>query len=101
MEPAESSLEAVRRESLEEAGAILKDVQYIGCYQITERREVRWADCYVSLIDSLVEIGMKEESNGRRFATLNELPEFYHLWNPLTQMVFEHAKEVIDRQVAR
>ena len=101
VEPNESSIEAVRREALEEAGAILKDVQYIGCYQITERREVRWADCYVSLIDSLVEIGMKEESNGRHFYKLHELPEIYHLWNPLTQMVFEHAKEVIDRQVAR
>jgi 8-oxo-dGTP diphosphatase len=97
VEACETSLEAVRREALEEAGAVLKDLQYIGCYSITERQEVRWADCYVARVDGLVEIGMKEESKGRRFVTLDELPELYHLWNPLTKLVFEHSREILDR----
>ncbi|CAN5423898.1 hypothetical protein BH11ARM1_BH11ARM1_14690 [soil metagenome] len=91
VEPDESSIEAVRREALEEAGAILGDIQYIGCYLICERQERRWADCYVALIDDLVESGMKEESLGRRFATMEDLPECYHLWNELTELVFERS----------
>lgn len=98
VEAFETSLDAVRREALEEAGAVLKDLQYIGCYHISERREVRWADCFVARIERLVEIGMKEESKGRRLATLEELPEIYHLWNPLTMMVFEHSREILTRQ---
>lgn len=98
VDPNETSLEAVRREAQEEAGAILKDVQYIGCYHISERREVRWADCFAARVDRLVEIGMPDESKGRRLATLDELPAIYHLWNPLTQMVFEHSREVLERQ---
>ena len=98
VEPNETSLEAVKREALEEAGAHLADLQYIGCYHISERREVRWADCYVGCVTSLVEIGMQEESKGRKFVMIDELPEIYHLWNPLTRMVFEHSYEVLQRQ---
>jgi len=97
VEPFETSLDAVRREALEEAGAILKDIQYIGCYHISERTEVRWADCFVARIDRLVEIGMKDESKGRQLMCLDELPAIYHLWNPLTKMVFEHSKEILER----
>lgn len=101
VEADETSLEAVRREAIEEAGAILSDIQYIGCYMISERREIRWADCYASRIEALVDIGMTDESHGRRLVTLDELPDIYHLWNPLTKMVFEHSLEVLDRQDAR
>lgn len=97
VEPDETSLDAVKREALEEAGAILRDVQYIGCYHISERREVRWADCYVARVEELVEIGRQDESKGRRFVTLDELPALYHLWNPLTKMVFEHSLEILRR----
>ncbi len=93
----ETSLEAVHREAQEEAGAILADVQYIGCYHISERNEVRWADCFTARVDRLVEIGMQEESKGRKLCTLEELPAIYHLWNPLTLMVFEHALEIARR----
>jgi 8-oxo-dGTP diphosphatase len=91
-------LEAVRREALEEAGAQLDDIQYIGCYHISERQEVRWADCYVAKVIELGEIERKDESKGRRWATLEELPAIYHLWNPLTRMVFEHSYEILQRQ---
>ena len=97
VEPYESSLETVKREAVEEAGAVLCDVQYIGCYRICERDEVRWADVYVSQISALVPIGMPEESLGRKFVTFDDLPESYYLWNDLTRMVFEHAREIMSR----
>lgn len=97
VEPNESSYEAIQREAVEEAGAVLCGIQYIGCYQVRERRETRWIDCYVARVKALVEIGMQEESKGRKWVALEELPDIYHLWNPLTKMVFEHSLEVIER----
>ncbi len=98
VEAMETSVEAVRREAQEEAGAILKEIQYIGCYHISQNNEVRWADCFVAEVDHLVEIGMKDESKGRQFVTMEELPAMYHLWSPLTKMVFEHSLEVLGRR---
>lgn len=97
VEANEDSLVAVQREALEEAGALLEDVQYIGCYQITERNEVRWADCYTARVVDLVEIQIAEESTGRRFMKLEDLPAEYHLWNDLTEQVFRHSLEVLQR----
>lgn len=97
VEPNETSLEAVIREALEEGGAELEDVQYIGCYQISERQEVRWADIYTARVCQLVEITMTEESLGRKLVSMEELPGIYHLWTPLTEMVFQHALEVMER----
>lgn len=98
VEPEETSLEAVKRESVEEAGALLDDIQYMGCYHVSERREVRWVDCFVAKVATLGEIERQEESKGRRLATLEELPAIYHVWNPLTKMVFEHSYEIIQRR---
>lgn len=97
VEAFEDSLVAVQREALEEAGALLEDVQYIGCYQITERNEVRWADCYTARVVDLVDIQIVEESTGRRFMKLEDLPGEYHLWNELTEQVFRHSLEVLQR----
>lgn len=99
VEPDETSLEAVHREAIEEAGAILADVHYIGCYHIAERRDVRWADCYVACVDKLVDIGMQDESMGREYFALDRLPEVYHLWNDLTEQVFLHSREILDRHL--
>jgi 8-oxo-dGTP diphosphatase len=93
----EDSADAVRREALEEAGAVLSDVQYIGCYQITERNEVRWADCYAATVAELVEIQVAEESSDRRFMRPEELPQHYHVWNELTDLVFRHSQGVVER----
>jgi 8-oxo-dGTP diphosphatase len=97
VEAGESSAEAAVREALEEGGAILEHVQYIGCYHISERREVRWADCYAAKVCRLVDIGMADESKGRKLVTLDELPDLYHIWNPLTEMVFRYSLEVVER----
>jgi 8-oxo-dGTP diphosphatase len=101
VEAGESSLEAARREALEEGGVKLDGLQYIGCYHISERREVRWADCYAARVEELVEIGMAEESKGRKLVTMDELPALYHVWNPLTEMVFKYSREVVERLQAR
>ena len=99
VEPFEESSEAVKREALEEAGAVLADLQYIGCYQISERNEIRWADCFTATVVDLVEIQIQEESRGRQFVTTDQLPDIYHLWNELTSQVFEHARQ-INRRLA-
>jgi 8-oxo-dGTP diphosphatase len=100
VEPDESSWEAALREAQEEAGAILSEMQYIGCYRITERREVRWADVFVARVVKLVELNPEFESRGRRMVTLAELPEIYHQWNDLTYEVFCHSRAVLDRHDA-
>ena len=94
VEAYETSLETALREALEEGGAVLTGVQYIGCYQIQERNELRWADCYSGWVSDLVEIGIAEESKDRKLVALEELPAIYHNWNPLTELVFQHAYEV-------
>ncbi|MBS1723872.1 MAG: NUDIX domain-containing protein [Armatimonadetes bacterium] len=100
VEPDESSLEAAVREAREEAGAILQDVLYLGCYRITERGEVRWADVYAARVTDLVDIPEGSESLGRQMLSPNELPEIYHLWNPLTEAVFKHSHEILKRHAA-
>ena len=97
VEPNESSLEAAVREAKEEAGAILEDVLYLGCYRITERGEVRWADVFAARVKELVDIPEEFESMGRQILPLEELPPIYHLWNPLTEAVFQHSAEVLKR----
>lgn len=99
VEPGETSLEAALRESAEESGASLRGVQYIGCYRISEHKQVRWADCFAGWVTDLSEIQVPTESHGRRFMTFAELEECYHLWNPLTELVFRHSLEVLQRAV--
>jgi 8-oxo-dGTP diphosphatase len=100
VEADESSYDTAIREALEEGGAILSGVQYIGCYQIQERNELRWADCYSGWVDDLVDIQIADESRARRFVPINELAAIYHVWNPLTEMVFQHAYEIHERDEA-
>lgn len=97
VEPGETSLEAACRETMEEAGALLGELQYIGCYRITERKEIRWADVFTGHVLELVEMSRDFESRGRRLAEVGELPELYHMWNPLTEEVFHHSRAVLRR----
>jgi 8-oxo-dGTP diphosphatase len=99
VEPFEESMEAAYREAVEEAGAVLQEVQYIGCYRVSERNEVRWADVFVAGVKEMVEIGCPEESLGRKLVSVEELPEIYHLWNPLTEEVFRHSREIHERHL--
>ncbi len=85
---------------MEEAGALLCEVQYIGCYRISERSEVRWADVFVAQVNELVEMPPAFESKGRQWVDFEQLPGIYHLWNPLTEEVFLHSREVLIRRRA-
>lgn len=100
VEPFETSWEAVHREAAEEAGAVLENLQYLGAYRISERQEVRWADLFAAEVAELNEIQMKEESLGRRFVLMNDLPEVYHSWNPLIEALFRHSLDCVQRRQA-
>ncbi len=100
VEPYESSLEAAIREAQEEAGAILNNVIYIGCYRIRERSEIRWADVYAADVIDLVDLDPAFESTDRKFTTLEQLPDIYYLWNPLTEAVFHHSRLLLNRHAA-
>lgn len=97
VEPGEVSQEAAIREAKEEAGAILVSTTYIGCYRMSSTQEIRWADVFVAEVESLTEISHKTESAGRRFCKVEDLPACYHLWNPLTEAVFNHSFDIISR----
>ena len=97
VEPFEASIDAARREAIEEAGALLRDLQYLGCYRVTERQEVRWADVFVAEIDGLCEITCPEESLGRQLICPTQLPNVYHLWTDLTSEMFNYSYEVVTR----
>lgn len=100
VEPNETSSDAVLREALEEAGAELDAVQYLGCYRISERTEVRWADVFVAKVARLVEMRNDLESRGRMLASRDDLPGVYHLWTPLTEELFAYSHEVLSRYEA-
>lgn len=98
VEPDESSPEAAVREALEEAGAHIFEPIYLGCYRMTEKQEVRWADVYTAHIRELGEITMPQESRASKLVDLSELPDFYYMWSPLTEQLFHYSREVLDRQ---
>jgi 8-oxo-dGTP diphosphatase len=97
VEPDESSIEAAAREAREEAGAILQDIIYLGCYRISERNEVRWADVFAARVKELIDIPEGSESVGRMLVDFEDLPGIYHLWNELTEAVFRRSDEVLRR----
>jgi 8-oxo-dGTP diphosphatase len=97
VEPHENSLDAAIREAKEEAGAVLKEIHYIGCYRVTQRDEVRWVDVYAANVEGLTDLDPQFESIGRQFVTMDRLPEIYHLWNELTEAVFHQSKRVLAR----
>ena len=100
VEPGESSLEAAKREAMEESGASLKEIHYMGCYRVTQRSEVRWIDLYTANVVSLCDLDPQFESTDRKYVKVEELPEIYHLWNPLMECVFKHSKDVLVRHEA-
>lgn len=99
VEPDETSLDAAVREAREEAGAVLTDMVYLGCYRITTPDETRYADLFTGVVHELHEIPDGFESTGRQYRTIADLPEVYHLWNPLTEALFAHAYERIRRHL--
>lgn len=58
---------------------------------------MRWADCFAAEVEEFTEMPPGFESRGRKLVSMEELPDVYHLWNPLTEMVFQHAYDVVCR----
>jgi 8-oxo-dGTP diphosphatase len=98
VEPFEESLETARRECIEEAGAHLRCLQYMGHYRIQEKEEVRYADLFVAKVEGLCEISMPQESLGRRFVHRSSLEAVYYNWDDLIASVFDYAFEIIGRE---
>ncbi|HCE00367.1 MAG TPA: hypothetical protein DER07_04940 [Armatimonadetes bacterium] len=101
IEPQEHPEDAARREAMEEGGAVLGDLLYLGTYQMREGSNVRWASCYVCELQSLGPIPEWTESTGCRLLRLEELPGVYHIWNQLTEQVFRYSFEVLQRHRQR
>jgi 8-oxo-dGTP diphosphatase len=98
VEAGEDSIEAARRECMEETGATLTCLQYIGCYQMSEKGETRWSDLFVAKVGDMGEISKPKESLGRKFVEREDLPTEYYFWNDLTRCVFDHAFSIIQRE---
>lgn len=98
VEPFEESIDTARRECIEEAGAHLRCLQYMGHYRIFEKEEVRYADLFVAKVERLGEILMPQESLGRKFVHRSELEKAYYDWDELIASVFDHAFEIMERE---
>jgi 8-oxo-dGTP pyrophosphatase MutT (NUDIX family) len=97
VEAFEEPVDAARREAVEEAGAMLGCVQYLGCYRVEERNEIRYADCFVAEVKSYCEIQCPEESKGIQLVDPCDLPNIYYNWSPLVEEVFIYSREVVER----
>ncbi len=97
LEPGEDGLSAALRETYEEIGVKAKNVTYLGCYRITEPKSVRWAEVFVGEVDDWLEIPPHSESSDRQQVSIENLPNVYHIWNPLFEQLFAYSKEVLSR----
>ncbi len=97
MEPYESAIDAAHREAFEEGGAKLSDLRYIGCYQISDKHATLWAEAFTASIGELVEIPPESESTERKLVPPSELPDCYHMWDSLTEAVFQYSPNVFER----
>jgi 8-oxo-dGTP diphosphatase len=97
VEPNEEGIAAAEREAYEEGGARLGDLRYMGCYQISDKSTTLWAEAYTASIEQLEEIPDFSESTERKLVDPEQLPDVYHMWDSLTQAVFEYSRTVFER----
>lgn len=97
IEPGESAEQAARREALEETGAELNNLEYLGCNRLVAGDGYVWATNFVADIAVLLPMPDGSESRGRLLSQLEELPGLYYAWNPLTEAVFEYSWQAIQR----
>jgi 8-oxo-dGTP diphosphatase len=97
VEAGESPEEAARREAYEEAGAILATLELLGYYRLqpcsAEEPEECIAPVYLARSEQLMPLPAGSESQGVRWATLEEMPTLYYQWSPLVEAVFRYACE--------
>lgn len=95
LEPRESAEDAVRRESVEEAGATLGKVAYLGYFVLTDRVTgvVRHAPTFIASVSSIGQIPDGTESRGAQLANVEDVAALYFAWDALLAAVFALAYE--------
>lgn len=96
IEPGEMPEQAIRRESFEEAGALLRSLQRIGCYYLSPAsggEEETCAPLFLGELAELLPLPPGSESEGARWAAIEELPALYYQWSTLLEAVFRYALE--------
>jgi len=96
VEPHEDPREAARREAYEEAGATLGCLHELGHFQLCSGGTRRFVASYTTRLVETCCIPEGTESRGCRLATIEELSDLYHLWDPLMERVFPFALEVLE-----
>lgn len=95
IEPAETAEQAAFREAYEEAGARLENLQLLGWYWLepcsAHEPEPCLAPVFWGRAAQLEPIPAVEESLGRRWARIEEMPALYYDWSPLIEAVFRYA----------
>lgn len=95
IETGETPEQTARREAYEETGARLKALHLIGWYLLEPCSDQEAQPClapvYWAPVDHLEPIPNIEESLGRYWARLDELPKIYYDWSPLIEAVFRYA----------
>lgn len=97
IEPSESLEAAARREAYEESGAVLKHLYLLGHYLLAPcsvgEPEPCSAPVFLAQAARLEPLSPDSESQGVRWAHIQEMPTLYYDWSPLTEAVFRYAEE--------
>ena len=93
LEPGETAEEAVRRESIEEAGAVLGKVAYLGYFVLTDTTTniVRHAPTFIASVTAIGAIPDGTESRGSQLAEVEDVAALYFAWDELLAAVFALA----------
>lgn len=93
LEPGETAEEAVRRESFEEAGAILGKVLYLGYFVLTDAETgvVRHAPTFIASVTAIGAVPDGTESRGSQLANIEDIATLYFAWDALLAAVFALA----------
>lgn len=101
LEPAETPLEAARRETWEEIGAVVETLQPLGCFLLQPTddpaAEPLAFPTYLTYVTAYGAIPPDSESRGVRCLTLAELPTHYFRWDALLASVFAMVHETARR----
>ena len=93
LEAGETAEDAVRRESIEEAGAVLGRVLYVGYFILTDigSGAVRHAPTFIAEVSAIGAIPDGTESRGAYLAPVEDIAAMYFAWDDLLAGVFAHA----------
>lgn len=95
IEPGETAEQAVRREALEEAGAQLGAVSYIGYFLLTDTatRAVRRAPTFIASVRGISSLPEGTESRGMQLVNQEDVAGLYFAWDDLLAAVFSYAAD--------